>query len=184
MNLYILNGRVGNDRLNGQTTCKNTSVVDYCIGNLNFLSVVNDFSVLPFSSILSDVHNPISVCLKIHCQSPTPIDNNDTRNYAGVGMPIKWQDKKTSIFTENVKVNIDTINELCNMFNEIHVSDITCDFIDNTVSKLCNLLLDCAKDTFGVRKNRNRSVNKILRSHCLMQGIVTGKPNDCIELWK
>ena len=33
--LYIANGRIGDDKNIGKTTCKSVSVIDYCIGNYN-----------------------------------------------------------------------------------------------------------------------------------------------------
>ena len=60
-NMYILNGRVGEDRHVGIVTCKNYSVVDYCIGTSNLLGLVDDLCVLEFSSLFSDVHCPLSI---------------------------------------------------------------------------------------------------------------------------
>ena len=45
-NIYILNGRVSEDRHVGIFTCKNSSVVDYCIDTNSLLGLVDDFCVL------------------------------------------------------------------------------------------------------------------------------------------
>ena len=63
-NMYILNGRVGEDRHVGIFTCKNSSVVDYCIGTSSPLGLVDDFCVLECSSLFSDVHFPLSITLR------------------------------------------------------------------------------------------------------------------------
>ena len=42
-NLFILNGRIGEDKDIGKFTCKNSSVVDYCIGTSGFLGLIKDF---------------------------------------------------------------------------------------------------------------------------------------------
>ena len=61
--LFICNGRMGDDKNTGEFTCKNVSVVDYVIGSSKFLTIVETFSVLEFSKLLSDAHR-IVLC---HC---------------------------------------------------------------------------------------------------------------------
>ena len=63
-NLFVANGRIGSDKSVGNFTCKNVSVIDYCIGNVNFLSLMSDFHVLPFSVLFSDVHSALTIQLK------------------------------------------------------------------------------------------------------------------------
>ena len=57
------NGK-GEDRHVGKFTCKNSNVVDYCIGTSSLLGLVDDFCVLEFSSLFSDVHCPLSITLR------------------------------------------------------------------------------------------------------------------------
>ncbi|CAC5387345.1 unnamed protein product [Mytilus coruscus] len=58
--LFIVNGRIGTDKTeSGKFTCKNSSVVDYFICACSFLQFVNNFEVLEFSRLYSDVHCPI-----------------------------------------------------------------------------------------------------------------------------
>ena len=64
-NMYILNGRVGEDRHVGKFTCKNSSVVDYCIGTSGLLGLVDDFCVLEFCSLFSIVHYLLHLDLNI-----------------------------------------------------------------------------------------------------------------------
>ncbi|VDI69937.1 Hypothetical predicted protein [Mytilus galloprovincialis] len=42
-NLFMCNGRIGDDKDKGQFTCKNVSVVDYVIGSANFLTLLQNF---------------------------------------------------------------------------------------------------------------------------------------------
>jgi hypothetical protein len=42
----------------GKLTCKNSSVVDYCICTCSFLLFVYNFNVLDFCRLYSDVHSP------------------------------------------------------------------------------------------------------------------------------
>ena len=56
-NSFILNSRSKSD-YNEECTGKQTSVADYCISNVDFLRYVQDVNILPYSVVLSDVHNP------------------------------------------------------------------------------------------------------------------------------
>jgi hypothetical protein len=60
--MFILNGRLNGDK-DGNCTCKGTNVVDYCISNVHFLNKFHRLKVLEFSSLLSDVHCPLSITL-------------------------------------------------------------------------------------------------------------------------
>jgi hypothetical protein len=60
--MFILNGRLNGDK-DGNCTYKGTSVVDYCISNVHFLNKFHCLKVLEFSSLLSDVHCPLSITL-------------------------------------------------------------------------------------------------------------------------
>ena len=107
-NMYILNGRVGEDRHVGKFTCKHSSVVDYCIGTSGLLGLVDDFCVLEFCSLFSDVHCPLSITLRseyiIH--SVDEIDG-DTHTYE---KPRKWDNSKKDDYCGNIKINIVHMN--------------------------------------------------------------------------
>ena len=59
--IHIANGRLFKDKGIGAATCKNSTVVDYCILSPELFSYVSDFKILPFDPLLSDVHNGIAV---------------------------------------------------------------------------------------------------------------------------
>jgi hypothetical protein len=64
-NLFIVNGRIGDDKTeSGKLTCKSSSVVDYCICTCSFLQFVYNFKVLDFCRLYSDVHSPTITNLK------------------------------------------------------------------------------------------------------------------------
>lgn len=63
-NLYIMNGRIGQDAKIGKCTTDKCTVIDYTISNGNFFQLVNDFCVLDFCKLYSDVHCPIVCQLK------------------------------------------------------------------------------------------------------------------------
>ena len=58
-NVFILNGRIGEDKDIGKFTCKNVGVIDYAIASPEYLKHITNFRVLEFSKLLSDVHCPI-----------------------------------------------------------------------------------------------------------------------------
>jgi hypothetical protein len=43
--MFIVNGRVGNDKNIGRFTCRNASVVDYCITSPELLKLFFDFHI-------------------------------------------------------------------------------------------------------------------------------------------
>ena len=59
--VHIANGRLFKDKGIGATTCKNATVVDYCIMSPELFSYVSNFEILPFDSLCSDVHNGVVV---------------------------------------------------------------------------------------------------------------------------
>jgi hypothetical protein len=58
-----MNGRLGKDQI-GNLTCRNASVVDYCLRNVNVLERLVDLEILEFSTLFSDVHTPFTLTLK------------------------------------------------------------------------------------------------------------------------
>ena len=52
--VVIVNGRVGKDAYLGKVTCKDASVVDYCIESPEIFPCLTEFEVLPFNECLSD----------------------------------------------------------------------------------------------------------------------------------
>lgn len=76
--LFILNGRVEGDKC-GMFTCKNASVVDYNICSYELLQYVEQMKVLEFSSLYSDVHNPLSLHMSFNA---TRFIDNDGENDA------------------------------------------------------------------------------------------------------
>ena len=59
-NLFIVNGRIGDDYLeSGRLTCRNSSVVDYYICSPCFFEYFCNFKVVDFPRLYSDVHSPL-----------------------------------------------------------------------------------------------------------------------------
>lgn len=60
-NLFIMNGRMGNDKNVGGFTCREASVVDYFISSPDLLKYFSNFEIHEKSKLFSDVHRPIGV---------------------------------------------------------------------------------------------------------------------------
>ena len=141
-NIFILNGRSKSDH-NGECTCKQTSVVDYCITNVEFLRYVEDFKILPYSAFLSDVHNPVEVSLSLG-EGETDKPNSVQESNAN-----RWDPEKVELFHNSVENKVDIIKVLENEIKITTVENVTLEFIDNIVERTGNILLRSAKDKFG-----------------------------------
>jgi hypothetical protein len=61
LNLLIANGRLGKDKGIGALTCKEATVVDYCILSPELFTCIIDFEILPFDPLVSDIHNAMYI---------------------------------------------------------------------------------------------------------------------------
>ena len=55
--MFIVNGRVGNNKNIGRFTCRNASIVDYCITSPELLKLFFDFDILESSKLFSKTKN-------------------------------------------------------------------------------------------------------------------------------
>lgn len=58
--LFILNGRIGTDKISPKLTCKN-SIVDYVLTTSHNFRTILDFDIMAFNGLFSDAH----CCLKL-----------------------------------------------------------------------------------------------------------------------
>lgn len=103
-NLFILNGRHGRDRVEPKTTCKDRSTVDYFLSSVDNFAFINDFSILEFSDLYSDVHCPLTLIL--NTDSSINLNRSEVTQ-----MPSEpkakvrnWDSKKANIYIENFDV--------------------------------------------------------------------------------
>ncbi|VDI48486.1 Hypothetical predicted protein [Mytilus galloprovincialis] len=64
LNVYIANSRLGSDIGIGRTTCKDISVIDYLLLSSKLFFLVDEFEILDFVPLFSDVHNAIHIVFK------------------------------------------------------------------------------------------------------------------------
>ena len=72
-NLYIANGRLGNEKLVGKFTCKDCGVVGYVIGTRHVFKITKHFQVFDYDPLYSDVHCDLYISIDINKQ----VDDND-----------------------------------------------------------------------------------------------------------
>ena len=154
-NIFILNGR-GNTDIEGEFTCKNCSVVDYCIANINFIKHVSEMCIHPFSALYSDVHNPIVVTMKLQpildlnfSQTKTTSMLNKCRNHSEKAK--RWNNDEKITYQISVDSKVSKIKSLEYELNTCF--KITPDFIDDIVEKANEVLVGSAKEVFGICKS-------------------------------
>ena len=132
-NIFICNGRMCNDKGVGKFTSKDASVVDYVIGSISFLKLVQNFSVLDSSKLFSDIHTPLF--LKVTCaEKPNDVTQKDET--PGTEKIKQWDNEKLKSFVENidqVQVN-DILSQLTDM-GENTINNATVVTVDAVVEK-------------------------------------------------
>ena len=162
--LYIVNSRIGSDKNVGNLTCRNSSTVDYVLASIYFLEVFIHFDVLEFSSLFSDVHNPVSFSLSTNYIPKCPdksgkySHNSDARTKNTCGNESKpsvklWCPDKANQYCNNI--NLSSVNALESFLNELstqtdRVSEADISKIANEIS---NIFSTAAMETFGLHKN-------------------------------
>ena len=149
--LYILNGRVGHDRYIGSYTTTNNSVIDYVIASPVLLSKINEFDVLNFDPMFSDVHCGIELSFKNFCLKPDAAHDNNTRDIEGDTHAVKnnniknkyiWNPAKQNLFIANIDrsaleaivLNLDNNTE--NLDVNVVVNDINTVWINSAQKSL------------------------------------------------
>ncbi|CAG2195575.1 unnamed protein product [Mytilus edulis] len=155
-NMYILNGRVGKDRVLGKPTSRSISVVDYILCTANILCKVDDFEVSDFCNLFSDIHSPLCLSLTVNGCNATQGESeviNDKNVHIG-----KWKHEKTIEYKNNI--DVDKVNELLlNVMSKYDdISSVDQGTVDSIVSDITTVLLSAAKDTFGVFTKNSKNI--------------------------
>ena len=151
-NIFILNGRLGNDTSKSKFTCKNSSCVDYIVSTAYVLDKIDFFSVEDFEPLFSDSHCSVILHLKTKHQSNMKADDSNVKSEPEIRL---WNDEKGDSFQENLseeKIN-QILSELNNM--KAKINEINATKINEIVSSIENLFLENAKKVFGIKKCKN-----------------------------
>ena len=149
-NMVICNGRIGDDKNIGKFTCKNTSVVDYAVCSSRFLKLIQNFSVLDTSKLISDIHCPLT--LSIHGPGVIKNKKHGQENIESDEIMRSWDSEKTNVFIENI--NTARVDEVLNDLDSL--PEVNSDSINAVIEKIGNILTDAAKSTFGSYSKNNR----------------------------
>ena len=127
-NMFLCNGRIGNDKHHGKLTFKKVSVIDYTISSVEALPYLQKFEVQETDSLFSDGHNLLS------CSVVLPRNETITPQRNETTYPPKWDEKYTNAFFGNIDRNeissiINFLNSSVNSKNDINsvterISDI------------------------------------------------------------
>jgi exonuclease III len=166
LGIYILNGRVGCDKNIGHVTCRDKSVVDYVIASADIFQYVSDFCILPFDPMLSDVHNPISLTLKIpNMYDPNPsilnLDPN-TEGLENAPKRPKWKPGMKTEFQDNCALESDVVLEVENTLTALEMvpDKISVVDVDNIVYKIRNIFEVSAGNCGFIKKGAIKKAPK------------------------
>ena len=161
-NLFILNGRIGNDRDRPQLTCKNSSVVDYFISSAHIMPNILDLHVHEFSSLYSDAHCLIELTLIIQTtDNPSHSENNPSSTKTKL-----WNSDKCESFVNNIDIlklaeiemHLDKIMENDNAISKEEINEV--------VLEIGNLFESTAKETFGsihIKNKKNKNTKPVIK---------------------
>ncbi|MEW8546895.1 MAG: reverse transcriptase family protein [Candidatus Thiodiazotropha sp.] len=157
-NVFILNGRIGNDVTSPKLTCKDRSTVDYFISSAYNFSYISSFSILDFNSLYSDAHCPLT--LSIHVYDNTMKHKHIVPNSNASPKVRLWDDSRSNLYAENLCQ--DTLNNITQRVNSMSIRSVTGQEINAIASQIENLFSLTAKQTFGVKTQTytDHSTNK------------------------
>ena len=151
-NLYIANGRCGEDLYIGKCTCKNASLVDYVLMSPIVFSQVSSFVVNDFDPLFSDSHVSISLTIKyndfikpVNAPVNTHVNNNVSNtsvNNAEYKLPI-WDNSVKDLF--HASFPVDRLTDLQNQLDDIVSNNsYSEESVNNITSQVSSLLVDVA----------------------------------------
>ena len=146
-NVFILNGRIGNDVMFPKLTCKDRSTVDYFISSAYNFPYISSFNILDFNSLYSDAHCPLTLSINVY--------DNTMKHKKLISNPNAspkvrlWDDSGSNLFAENVCQ--DKLNNITQRLNNMTKESVSAQEINEIVIQIENLVSSAAKQSFGVK---------------------------------
>ena len=110
VNIYILNGRTGQDKYTGRFTSKNSSVVDFIIVSPEVTSMISDFAVQDIEVLFSHIHCPVTCEIKFKYENSIKINKQTNEIENDTLMKPKWDTQKRITFLNELdRTQIDAI---------------------------------------------------------------------------
>ncbi|MEW8560930.1 MAG: hypothetical protein AB2541_02460, partial [Candidatus Thiodiazotropha sp.] len=97
-NLFIVNGRVGEDKAIGEKTFRDKSVIDYTLCTADCFSMLKQFEVVEVDPIFSDGHS----LLKWSLLADIPLAQTVGRSLNNTHSHLKWSDNANEDFMNNI----------------------------------------------------------------------------------
>ena len=164
---FIVNGRIGANTNSGKFTSKEASVVDYAIVSVSLLDNVQDFSVLEFCELFSDIHCPISVKLRFEKQINSvfrprinpDLNANPEKGDNFITRPRWFNDSKEKFCNklEEYALEIQNLNSTISNFSDSKKA--TQKEIDDIYENICSILKKTA-DEIGLYKRKKTKKQK------------------------
>jgi hypothetical protein len=114
-----------------------------------FLERLVDLEILDFSTLFSDVHTPFTLTLQkehSHCEYA---DAGVIPNESSTEKAKKWEQEKSSIFQNYI--DIDKLICIISKLENVDQQNVNQNYISILVTDIWQVLLDSAKQTFGVK---------------------------------
>ena len=146
-NLYIVNGRAGQDKGVG----KGVSLVDYAVASANIFPSIIDFEIRDFEPLFSDIHSPVIVTLDSNTtvlSDQTPSSVEDTSPH-----PRKWNRTLATEYVDSVDKDVIQSIEL-ELQKTTYCNPV--DVITSVNDKISNVLLSSAGKVFSFVKRCKR----------------------------
>lgn len=140
-NLFLLNGRMGQDRDIGAHTFRNKSVIDFVFATAECFSSISDFYIAETDTLFSDGHNALHWEILLPSKTAVPKINRIHGNISP-----KWQSDKSDVFKNNI--NVAAIHNLSAILDNQQITQST---IDDIASELQHIFQNAAEITFPNR---------------------------------
>ena len=148
--LCIFNGRAGTDRLIGNATTTDGSVIDYVIGSPFLLSKIKHFNINDFDSLFSDKHRSIEWFFSNDNAGANSRNNNYKPPQVSNTNSVYWDPNKATDFI----ANIDRI-AIANM-----IDNFECLSINQITDNIKHILISSAKVSFPKYRQRPNKPSK------------------------
>ena len=154
-NIYILNGRYGNDKLVGNFTFKDSSEIDYTICFLGILRLLTNFEIIELDPLFSDGHALQTFDLTILSANSHISSENVTQNIKETAK-YTWHEQNKNVFVRNL--NPDLINEITTALDNAPQSNFKT-FINEISTKISDIFANSAEKSLQKKQLGNASQN-------------------------
>ena len=159
--LFILNGRFGEDKISPKLTCKDSSTVDYFISSAYNFAHIAALKVFDFSPLYSDAHCPITLHIGKCPQTIPPYKEINACITPKMKMKL-WDKEKKDLFTQNLNRSfIADIDALLNVL--LSAENVTVSDISSVMNDINDTFLNTCETTFGFSKSTPHKIDKPVR---------------------